>query len=121
MTFYRAYDSLSSQSAEATHSRSNRPFGVTHFPFRFLERIPKPQRFISCSSHNRLAIRTHGKVENTIVVASQSGNLGHGRIFPDVNLVRDGSARIAVSRNDLVGVFGPHEITHLKHLSALLY
>ena len=61
------------------------------------ERIPETKGFVSSSSNDHTAIRTHAKIEYTICVASQTDHLRHGRVFPDV----DGMLRETVGRDEL--------------------
>ena len=35
------------------------------------EGIPEPQRFVPCTSHDRLALRTHREVEHTMRMAGE--------------------------------------------------
>lgn len=71
---------------------------------RFLvEDFPKPQRLVSGSRDDRLAIRAHRQVEHTERMAGQGDDLLHAGIFPDHDLV----LAVAVRANDLVRVFRP--------------
>lgn len=80
-------------------------FGVS----RFGKDVPKPQGLVAGASDNGLAVRAHGQIEHTVAVSGEFGQLGHHRILPDEDLI----LRVAVSGDELVGVFGPGEIAHL--------
>ncbi|RNA28621.1 hypothetical protein BpHYR1_008630 [Brachionus plicatilis] len=76
---------------------------------RLIEHIPEPERFVASTSHNGLAVRRHGQIQHSIRVTSQLGQLTHARILPDQYLI----LRVAMSADQLVGVFRPGQIAHL--------
>ena len=70
-----------------------------------LECVPESQRLVPCSCDDRLPIWTHREIQDSESVAREGGDLGHGWVFPDVNLVL--SARswgVAVGGDQLVGI-----------------
>lgn len=65
--------------------------------------VPEPERLVPCASDDRLSIRRHGQVEDTLGVARQSGYLLHRRVLPHADLVLDLTcAREAMGRDKLV-------------------
>lgn len=81
-----------------------------------LESVPEAQRLVACTRDDRLSVRTHGEVKHTQGVPGQCRDGAHAGILPQANLVRDGSTRVTVGGDDLVRVFGPHQVTHLELL-----
>jgi hypothetical protein len=74
----------------------DRPHGIILWrpnllaPLQF-KRIPEPQRLIPSTSDDSLTIGAHGEVEDSESVSCECSYLGHGGVFPYVNLILDGS------------------------------
>lgn len=99
--------------------RTTRPFTQPHANRSrlsgppFLERIPKAKRLVSCSGDDRLSVRTHGEVEDSVGVTAERGDLGHSWVSPDADLIGDGSSGIPMGGDEFVGILGPHEVADL--------
>lgn len=52
-----------------------------------LERVPEPERLVPCASDDSLAVGTHGEVQHSRRVTIERGDLRHGRVPPDMNLI----------------------------------
>ena len=78
------------------------------------ERIPKPQRLISRTRHNRLPIRTHGQIQDPIRMPRQGRDHTQTRVLPNAYLVLRRRRREAVRRDELVRCQRPREVTHLR-------
>ena len=68
----------------------------THFQFALIsdlllvdggENFPETQSLISSAGHNGGAIGTGSEVEDAVGVASETGDLAHGRAQPHIELV----------------------------------
>ena len=64
---------------------------------------------LTCACHDGPAIRGHGLVEHAPGVAREGGQLVHGGVLPDYDLI----VLEAVGRNYLVGVLAPQQVAHL--------
>lgn len=71
--------------------------------------IPETQRLIACACNNTLSIGTHSQVQYSQRVPCEGGQLLHGGVPPHDDLIET----VAMSRDDLVDVLGPNEVTHL--------
>ena len=74
------------------------------------EDVPKAQRFIPRARHDCLPVRRHGEVQDAVRVPRQRRDLCHRRVAPHNDLVE----RVAVRRYDLVDVFRPRQVAHLR-------
>jgi len=88
------------------------PRRAVFIPLKSLARedVPKPQRLIPGTRHNRLSVRRHGQIQHSQRVASQSGQLGERRVPPDDNLV----LAVPVRAHELVHVLRPHQVADLR-------
>lgn len=75
----------------------------------FREDFPKSEGFIACSSHDRLSIRAHGKIENAQVVPCQGRELSHRWVFPN----HDSIVWISMCADKFVVIFGKHKVANL--------
>lgn len=74
-----------------------------------VEQFPEPQRLITGPSDHRLAVGTHGKVEDAECMTGQGSNLLHARILPQHDLV----LAVSVGTDKLVRVLGPRQVADL--------
>ena len=77
---------------------------------RTWKHAPEPQSLIPCPSNDSAAVGAHGQVENSVGVASQSGDPAHVSSPPDVDLVLG----VTVSADDFVDAATEHHVAHLR-------
>lgn len=73
--------------AAATGSRAGVHNAVEDFASAALERIPEPERLVPCASDDGLAVGAHGEVQHSRRVTRERGDLCHGRVPPDMDLI----------------------------------
>jgi hypothetical protein len=73
------------------------------------ENVPEAKGLIASPCHNSLAVWAASKVEDTVGVAGQRGNLLHSRVLPHVNLILG----VAMRTDEFIGVLGKHQVAHL--------
>jgi len=68
----------------------------------------------TCAGDNGLAVRRDSQVEHAQRVASQRGQLGHGRVAPHDDLV----LAVTVRAHNLVDILAPRQVAHLAACTA---
>lgn len=72
-------------------------------------RFRSVSRLLTSTSHNSLAVRGGGQVEDPGRVASQSRQLSHRGVLPDDNLV----LAVAVGADNFIDILAPSKVAHL--------
>ena len=107
-------EGVQASNAAGIRCRASRALDIS---LALLESIPESQGLISGSSDDCLTIGAHGEVKHSVGVTGEGSDLCHGRVPPDVDLILDGPARVAVRRDDLIRIARPHEVADLAPMA----
>ena len=71
--------------------------------------VPEAESLVACACDQRLTVWARRQVQHPVGVARERGNLLHGRVAPDVDLV----LAVAVRRHEFIDVLSEHQIADL--------
>ena len=77
------------------------------------ECAPEPERLVSSTGDDRLAIRTHRQIQHSMCMPAQRGNHVQGRVLPYAYLVLGRRRREPVCRHEFMRSQGPRQVTNL--------